>query len=177
MWIGLTIAFVGVLFILRPDAGIINIGALIGLMGGLFGAVAMIGIRRLHHVGEPSPRIMAYFFTSLMIVGFITSLLIPQTYSIELTGKVIFYLVMVGLMTVGYQTCLTYAGKHAPMRLLMPFLYLTTIFTLFPDSYIWHDHLTWGIFLGIALIIIGTVLKVLLFPKHDVILNKKDPKP
>ncbi len=173
MWIGLSIAFVGILIILKPDAGIINIGAIIGLMSGIFGAVAVVWIRRLHRVGEPSFRIMAYSFTPLMVVGFILACMTAQTYTIELTGNTVFYLVMVGLMSLGYQTCLIYSGKHAPMRMIMPLLYLTTIITTILDYYIWHDYLTWGSFLGIIIIIIGTVLKVLLFPKHDVIMTKK----
>jgi drug/metabolite transporter (DMT)-like permease len=42
VWLGISLGFVGVVFVLRPGAGIIRVGALIGLMSGLCLAVRMV---------------------------------------------------------------------------------------------------------------------------------------
>lgn len=169
MWIGLSIAFVGVICIIRPGIGMFNVGALIGLIGAALGAVSMLAIRQLLSHGEPAPQIMIYVSICLSVVGLTALLLTPQTYTIDFTDEVLFYLLIVGLTTVGYQACMTYAGKYASMTVLMPFLYLSTVLALFPDYYIWHVDLTTLSLVGTALIIIGTIVKVLLFRKQKTI--------
>ncbi|MCK4934736.1 MAG: DMT family transporter [Simkaniaceae bacterium] len=173
MWIGIGISFLGVIILLRPDRGIVNIGALFALAGGMSGAIGLIGVRNLHHYREPSLRIMSYFFTFTALVGLIAALATPETYEISWSRELFLLLIMVGFSTLGYQICLTLAGKYAPMRLLSPFLYFSIILTIFPDYFIWKDHLTISTIIGIILIVIGTIIKVLLFPKKDEIVEKK----
>lgn len=175
MWIGLSIAFIGVIVILRPNHGIIKIGAIFGLMSGIFGAIGSKAIRHLHRYREPPLRIMSFYSIFTVIISLIITLSIPQTYAIVWTGELLFLLLMVGLTTVGFQLCFTYANRHAPTRYLMPFLYLSTIITIFPDHLIWHFRFSITSYIGMFLIIVGTVLKVLLFPKKDVMQEENKP--
>ncbi|MCK4934735.1 MAG: DMT family transporter [Simkaniaceae bacterium] len=172
MWIGILIAFIGVIILVKPDQGIISIGALLALSGGVFGAVGHVGVRHLHYYREPSIRIISYYCTITAFFGLIAALVTPGTYAISWSMELFLLLLMVGFSTLGCQVCLTVAGKHAPMRLLSPFLYFSVIFTIFPDYFIWHDHLTISAIIGILLIAFGTIIKVLLFPKKEEIIKK-----
>jgi len=74
LWWGLGIAFVGLMFILRPGMGVFNPYALIPLAGAVLGAIAGVAVRQLHYTDAPRT-IMAYAFSVGVIISAIVWLI------------------------------------------------------------------------------------------------------
>lgn len=171
LWSGLLLAFIGIIFALRPGSDSFSFWGAIPLFGAMLIATGMLAVRRLHH-SEPSERIMAYFFT---IGAFFTALvffLTPSSYSQVLTSHLLLMTLLIGVVAAIFQTLLTVAMKYAPARLLSPFIYMTFIFSALFDFFIFHKPLYLGMIIGSCLIIIGTILTVLFYPKDDLIFKE-----
>ena len=137
-WIAVVVGFVGVLVIVRPDAGL-DVTQLIVVAGTVLYALALISIRRLSDT-EPSATIVFYFtlagtvlMASLLPFGWVT----PGT----LTDWGL--LISVGLIGGTAQLFMTYAIRFAPISVLAPFEYSSmlwaagfdiVIFSLYPSS-------------------------------------------
>ena len=67
LWWGLGIAFIGLLFVLRPGEHLFNPLSIIPLIGAIFAATAFVAVRSLSYT-EPWETITAYFFTLSVIV-------------------------------------------------------------------------------------------------------------
>ncbi len=171
LWWGLGIAFLGLLFVLRPGENLFNPLAIVPLIGAIFGATAVVAVRTLNYT-EPWERITAYYFTLSVIVTATVLFLIPngnEVYTFKSLGLAFF----AGLFAAIFQVLLTISAKFAPMRLISPFIYLSFIFGALAQYFVWGETIQSGVILGFCLIALGTVLLVFLYPKDDLKFAKK----
>ncbi|MCB1082040.1 MAG: DMT family transporter, partial [Chlamydiia bacterium] len=165
LWWGLGIAFIGLLFVLRPGENLFNPLSFVPLVGAIFIATAFLAVRALRYT-EPWERITAYFFTFSVIVSAVVLYLSPDRveeysfYSLGLAG-------LAGFFAAIFQGLLTVAAKFAPMRFLSPFVYLSFIFGAVIQYFLWGESVAHGVILGFCLIVVGTILLVFLYPKED----------
>jgi len=172
LWWGLGISFLGILFVLRPGAGLFNPAAFIPLLGAILGSIATVSIRVLHYT-ERSDTIMAYYFTfGVLISGFIFFCFHDLTTEI-FTFYSVWMAVFVGIAAAIFQTIFTLATKYAPVRFLSPFIYGVFIFSSLGDYLIWGKVLQTGTIIGFLLICLGTILTVFLYPKDDRVFVEK----
>lgn len=137
-WAAVIVGFVGVLVIVRPDAGL-DVTQLIVVAGTVLYALAMIMVRRLSDT-EPSATIV-FFFTvagTLMMTA-----LLPFGWVTPASALDWSLLVAVGLIGGTAQLLITYAIRSAPISVLAPFEYSAMvwaagfdilIFGLFPSG-------------------------------------------
>jgi len=172
LWWGLGLSFLGILFVLRPGAGLFNPAAFIPLLGAILGSIATVSIRVLHHT-ERADTIMAYYFSFGVVVSGLI-LLFTQEFKTEMfTAYSIWMALFVGVAAAAFQTLFTLSSKYAPARFLSPFIYGIFIFSALGDYLIWGKVPQVGTFIGFLLICIGTILMVVLYPKEDLIFVEK----
>lgn len=165
LWWGLGIAFLGLLFVLRPGEHLFNPFSIIPLVGAIIGAVAVVAVRTLNYT-EPWERITAYYFIAGVVIT--TFILFLSPYHEEVyTDLSLGLAFLAGLFAGIFQICLTVAAKFAPMRLISPLVYLSFIFGAIFEYLIWGTEVHPGVILGFFLIVVGTVLLIFLYPKND----------
>ncbi len=133
-WSAVVVGFGGVLIMLRPGAGVIDLGALVAL-GSAFGyAVAVINIRILSR-RDPPDTLVLYFtlFTAvwsmtLLPFGWVT----PAWQDLPL-------LCLTGLVGGLSQFCLTGAYSRAPAAIIAPFGYTQLLWAMLFGWLLWAD--------------------------------------
>lgn len=168
LWWGIGISFLGIVFVLRPGAGLFNAAALIPLLGAICGSIATVSIRVLHRYGESTDAIMAYYFTMGVVVSGLILLFtrdfLTETFTFANTSLI----VLAGIFAAFFQTVFTLSTKFASTRFLSPFIYGIFIFSAVAEYFFWGKIPKMGTFFGFALIAIGTILMIILYPKDDV---------
>lgn len=166
LWLGIGIGFVGVILLLHPGKEALRVASFVGLLSGFTGAIVIVGNRLLTYT-EPPTRTMFYYFVVGTILGFIVMFMQTPHFWENISWREGTLLLAIGILGYLYQYFNISSTKHAPVRLSSVFLYTTVIFSLFFDWAFWKKTPTMLSAVGIALIIIGGVLLVLLYPKQD----------
>ncbi len=165
LWWGLGIAFLGLLFVLRPGHNLFNPWAIVPLIGAMLSGTAVVAVRTLNYT-EPWERITAYYFTLSVFVTAVVFYLFPgeqETYTFTSLGLAF----LAGVFAAFFQVLLTLSAKFAPMRLVSPFIYLSFIFGAIIQYFVWGEGIPPGVIIGFILILIGTALLIFLYPKND----------
>lgn len=165
LWWGLGIAFIGLLFVIRPGEDLFNPLSIIPLIGAILVATAVVAVRTLHYT-ETWEGIMAYFFTLAVLVTAIVLYLFPDGKEVY-TFKSLSFAFLAGLFAAIFQFLITVSAKFAPMRLISPLVYLSFVFGAIIQFFIWGVGIPEGVILGFCLIVVGAVLLIFLYPKDD----------
>ncbi|MCH9613860.1 MAG: Pseudopaline exporter CntI [Chlamydiia bacterium] len=163
LYVGIAVAFVGVIFILRPSASVMNpVGLYFGLAAGMFGSVSIMATRYLHRHDQHTSHILFFYFAlSTLLSGafwIYRGCMLPQS------GLAWFYLILVGVIMTVYQHVNTLSVKYAPARLITPVKYIAVIFAALYDVLLWNNVPTVWAALGMCLVIVGAGLVVYLYP-------------
>ncbi|MBF8263931.1 MAG: DMT(drug/metabolite transporter) superfamily permease [Parachlamydiales bacterium] len=154
LWFGIIPGFLGLILILRPSSALFQWISVVPLIAGLSVAVILITLRRLHHYGEDTLRILFYLFLFVALV----TLPLGIYFWTAPTAKD--YLFLLGTAIFGFlgQTTVTIAMRLASPQALAPLCYSSVVFALLFDWWIWHSIPSWLSLFGIALVILGGVL-------------------
>lgn len=120
------VAFIGLVFVVRPGFNSIEIGPyLIGMLGGFGAGTAYTFVRKLGQIKTPGPLIVLFFsgFSCLVAVPFIVF-----DFTV-MTGMQLFWLLMAGCAASIAQFAITGAYRHAPARDISIFEYTQIIFS------------------------------------------------
>lgn len=167
LWWGMSLGFLGVIIMLQPGKDIISIPACFAVFAGLGAAIVLVSGRLLSYT-EELPRTLFYYFFVGTIVSFIILVLDnPWHLFKQLHWIDWLFLIAVGICGYLYQYFLAHSMRAAPVRLTSPFLFTTTLFSIFIDWMVWGhipNMVTW---IGMLCIISGVVLMVVLYPHQD----------
>ncbi|KWR78615.1 DMT family transporter [Cupriavidus sp. IDO] len=152
-------SFAGVLLLLQPSVGKDQLtGGLIGLISGMFTALAYVEVRQLGQLGEPEGRIVFYFSAVGMVVGLAWMLYSgPSPHTWHGAGL----LVAIGILATLGQTSMTRAYKRGNTLLTANLQYAGIVFSSIWGMLIWSDKLNWISWLGMALIIASGIATTL----------------
>jgi drug/metabolite transporter (DMT)-like permease len=145
--------FIGVCFILRPEADLFKGAAWVGLLSAVFAAFAMVTIRNLSTT-EPTIRIVFYFSLTGTVVSAIPLLWSWQTP----TWQAVMLMSVAGLTATIGQFFLTHSYSLAPAARVGPYTYSSVIFAATYGWIFWEeipDSLT---FTGALLIIVACIM-------------------
>lgn len=157
IWLSIVIGVTGLLFVLKPSARLVNLGAILGLCSGITGAISLIAVRLLDE-SEPINRILFYFFLCGTLV--LTPFFIAN-YP-HLTSFSFVLLIFIGALTYCSQILNIQAMIFTGVIIVSSLGYSTVIFAGFfgwlisgyiPDKY--------SLF-GMVLVIMGGTLATLL---------------
>ncbi len=158
-WIPLTLGFIGVAIILRPQTGStgFNLAYLVGLSSGALLAVSMVGTRVLSH-SESSGTIMLYYFLLSFVLS--TPLAIANWQPIPLESWP--YLLYIGLSIFIAMWLYTKAYSYAKPSIVSPISYFSVVFSGLIGWLIWGHVPTALSLVGIAVVICAGICTVYL---------------
>ena len=118
-------AFVGALFIIKPTGDVLNVPAMVAMLGGLGAGIAYTMVRVLGQHGVKGNIIILFFS------GFCTLVCLPFTIAVfqPLTAYQIAMMICVGIAATAGQFCVTRAYIHAPAKEISVFDYSQIIFS------------------------------------------------
>jgi len=163
LWGALIVGFAGLIFILKPTAGIVNVASLYALISGLFIGVAMVAIRRLTHT-EPSSRILFYYFLFGTIVAFPGAI---KDFPVAFTRPTLFFLLAAAIFFYLVQIFITIGFKKGKASTLSPLAYTAVLFSAILDRIFWHKVPDLWSLIGMVLIIVGGIASVYFEAKYE----------
>lgn len=133
-WIGASLAFAGVLLVVRPGAGLDPVGVAFALVNALFGA----GYHMLSRVLVRTESMMAMLF-HVAAIGFavFATLALPEIGHLGMGATDLALTLLLGVLATLGHFLLTAAYREAPASFLAPVNYLHIV---------WATLLGWGIF-------------------------------
>lgn len=152
--VGLTIGFLGVILVLRPDAThLFDSGSFLALLSGLAAAIA-IQLTKVLGRTESNTKIGFYLFGFSSFVSSLLVLFFWETPSFTLL------LLLFGTGVVGfiYQQSLSYAINLTNTTFVTNMLFTSIIFGSLYNWLIWRETLSLYTYLGLTLIIFGTFI-------------------
>ncbi len=158
LWIALFIGFVGIFLILRPEeAGFVKPGALLALLSGVGGAITLVTMRRMI-VSDKAETITFYYFV-FCIFGF--ALIISLFYAWAWPLKHQWWPIVgmaISLPLMQYFIALSTHYASAPR--VVPFLYVSIVFSGLFGWWLWKETPSWFSLLGTLLVIGGAILSL-----------------
>lgn len=159
--------FGGVAMMLRPSfTGDQALGALVGLMSGLFAALAYLQVAALAKAGEPESRTVFYFSFGAVLAGALGMVFVGAS---EWTWPSALWLLPIGVLAALGQLCMTRAYSSGATMLVANLQYSGIVFAGLFSLLIFGDHLPLIGWLGMGLIvasgIAATVLRARAVPQ------------
>ena len=123
-WLTIMIAFVGVIFIVKPSRDLASVPALVGLFSGFSAGTAYSFLRKVTNAGERGTVVVMCFslFSTLVTFPFMIINFVPMT------GKQLIFMLLAGVSAMGGQMNITEAYTHAPAREISVYDYSQVVF-------------------------------------------------
>ena len=156
MLAALVIGFVGVALLLRPTLHADQLlGGLFGLGSGMIAGIAYYNVKELGERGEPVERTVFYFsFLSTLASAVWMSFF--EWHRIDLKGAIL--LLLVGASGTIAQLAMTRAYQRGNTLMAASLAYSTVIFASLFGMLVWHETLSLGAWLAIAVIVASGVV-------------------
>lgn len=146
------LGFVGVLMILRPDAGVVSMGAMAAFAAALLTAGAYLSVRNLR-LYDPPERIVLWFalFSAVVTLPLCTSAGLSPEPSLWLP------LLCVGVGATGGQLFITAAYRVEKAWIVGPLSYVVVLFSWLAGVVWFGEHLTGWSLAGAVLLLVSGV--------------------
>ena len=118
------VAFIGALFIIKPQSISTSLPSFVGMLGGFGAGVAYTMVRKLSQKGERGPFIV-FFFSAFSCVVTLPYLIVDYS---PMTMAQLVILICAGIAAAGGQFSITAAYSYAPAREISVFDYTQIIF-------------------------------------------------
>jgi S-adenosylmethionine uptake transporter len=152
--------FGGVAMMLRPTLGEGQaVGALVGLMSGIFSAFAYLQVAALARAGEPESRTVFYFSIGAVIAGALGMLFVGLS---DWHWPGALWLLPIGLLAVFGQLCMTRAYSSGATMVVANLQYSGIVFAALYSLTIFGDQLPLMGWLGMGLIIVSGIVATVL---------------
>ncbi|MGI9217915.1 MAG: DMT family transporter [Hydrogenophaga sp.] len=143
--------FAGVAMMLRPTLAPDQlIGAIVGLLSGLFAALAYLQVASLARAGEPETRTVFYFSIGAVLAGLLGMAFVGAT---PWTWPAALWLLPIGLLALGGQLCMTRAYASGATLLVANLQYSGIVFAGILGMVVFGDRMPLMGWLGMGLII------------------------
>ncbi|MBY0464055.1 MAG: DMT family transporter [Burkholderiales bacterium] len=155
--------FAGVAMMLRPTMADNQLfGGLLGLLSGIFSALAYLQVSALSKAGEPETRTVFYFSLGATLVGAVGMLLMGTS---TLDGPHAWWLLPIGLLAVLGQLCMTRAYASGATLVVANLQYMGIVFAGIYSIVIFGDQLPLLGWAGMGLIIASGIVATMLRAK------------
>jgi len=147
--------FAGVAMLLRPSFNEAQaLGGLVGLLSGLFAALAYLQVAALSKVGEPESRTVFYFSLGAVVAGLIGTLFTGLS---PLRWPSALWLLPIGLLAVFGQLCMTRAYSRGATMVVANLQYSGIVFAALFSITLFGDRLPLIGWLGMGLIVVSGI--------------------
>jgi S-adenosylmethionine uptake transporter len=152
--------FAGVAMMLRPTlADNQVVGALVGLLSGIFAAFAYLQVAALSRAGEPESRTVFYFSVGAVLAGALGMLFVGVS---PLHWPSALWLLPIGLLALFGQLCMTRAYSRGATMVVANLQYSGIVIAGIYGMAIFGDELPLIGWLGMALIIVSGIVATVL---------------
>ncbi|MDO4769580.1 MAG: EamA family transporter [Brachymonas sp.] len=164
------LGFAGVVMLLNPSfAGaqpmrLPVVPALLALLAGLLAALAYMQVQSLGQAGEPEQRTVFYVSIGTTLLGLVGTLALHSGFTWP-EARTVWLLPAVGLFASLGQWCLTRAYTRGAALVVASLQYLGLAFSSLFGVFLFHEHLAWTGWLGMALIIVAGIAATAWRPK------------
>jgi drug/metabolite transporter (DMT)-like permease len=132
-WSAVLVGFIGMLIMLRPGEGMLELGALVALAAAFMQAMAMVAVSQLSRT-EASTTIVFYFTGITTVLG---ALVLPFVWKTPETTYDWLMLAGIGLVGGCAQLALTRAYAHAQAAVIAPFTYASLLWAALFGWLLW----------------------------------------
>jgi len=161
IWTGIIFGFLGIIFILRPDTGVLKIPSIIGLGSGIFASLGIVFIRMLSKVGTIT-QILFYNFLFATVISGIVAIFTWE----PLDQHTILLLIAAGVSGALYQYFSTLSYAKTPIRISSSLMFLCIFFGALVEWFIWKKIPSPINIAGMAFVIFGGMWVVYFGQKH-----------
>jgi drug/metabolite transporter (DMT)-like permease len=162
--VAIALGFVGMILLLHPTLERNQIvPGVFGLTSGFFAGIAMLNVRELGRSGEPAWRIVFYFSLIATLISGV-AMLFDTVHPVTLSSLPI--LLGLGSSATLAQLALTRAYSTGKTLVASSLSYSAVVFATIFGILLWHETLSLGSWLGMALIIASGVASLKLAPRH-----------
>lgn len=158
-WIGILIGFAGVVLILQPGGALFQPVMILGLVSGFCMAITFVTQRILNKT-EGLFLVLFYYF----LVSSIVMLPLAIWQWMPLDPHTLGALIGIGILNLAAQNCMVFAFSYYTTSILAPLIYFAVIWSGIIDWIFWQTIPNWLSLTGIALVILGGVLSLVLGP-------------
>lgn len=159
-WFAIILAFIGVLFILKPSQ--IHISDFYGLIGGVFQGASQVIFGISAKTEKPEVSVL-YLFFLYVVISFWPYLFIPASPSSGGLSWFLFLAAALGLSTIINQFFRAAAYQHSTPSKLAAFLYAAVLFAALFDWIFFHTPPDLYSCLGALLVVIAGAIKIRVF--------------
>lgn len=153
MLVTATLGLMGVIFVAKPDSGLINTLSLIGISSSFCAAMAFVTVRALTDT-EPPVRIVFYFCLISTVISAVPMFWHWRVFNFaELQ-----YLIAAGILATLSQLLLSHAYKIAPAGKIGPANYVAIIFAGIWAALLWDEYPDLYSIIGFVIIFIALLL-------------------
>ena len=149
----LLVGFLGVFVVLNPQQGMINMAAIIALVGAALGGVTKVTVRRLAKTEGPQ-RIVFYFSLFSALLSAVPAAL----HWVQPGFEEMLWLGLLATTSTLAQLFLSKGYALAPAGQLGPFTYTSIAFAALIGWWFWDETMDWNTLLGILLIVLAGLL-------------------
>lgn len=147
------LGLIGVIFVAKPDQGLLNWIAVIGMASSLFAALAFVTVRALTRT-EPPERIVFYFCLIGSFLSVIPMFGVWRPYHL----KELFFLISAGILANTSQIFMSHAYRLAPAGQIAPVNYMAIIFAGIWGFFLWQEIPDIYSLIGFAFILLAILL-------------------
>jgi drug/metabolite transporter (DMT)-like permease len=164
VWIGAALGFAGIVLVLQPAGHPLDVGELLALGGALMLAIALIAVRALGAT-EPTIRVLFYYFalSSVLVLPLAVLDWRPPT-----SARTWLVLLGVGVAQLLSQIFIVFGYRYASAVRLSPIVYSVIVFSAVIDWVAWGHPPTVAVVAGMALVIGGGLVAILVRPRAAV---------
>ena len=160
LFLAVLAGFGGVAMLLRPTLAPDQVlGALVGLMSGIFAALAYLQVSALSRAGEPESRTVFYFSIGAVLAGLLGMVFVGAT---PWTWPAALWLLPIGLLAVFGQLCMTRAYASGATLVVANLQYSGIVFAAIYSLTIFGDQLPLMGWAGMGLIIVSGITATVL---------------
>jgi drug/metabolite transporter (DMT)-like permease len=147
-WSALVVGFLGVLFVTRPGAGTLQLGAAFALANAVLISTVAIAIRRMS-LTESTETLTIY---QLSLITLFTGLLLPFGFAAPSLKDALF-MAAAGIANGVAQYWWTRSLHLAPPSAVVPFNYLSLVWAVIIGFVVWGDRPTRDLLVGAAVVV------------------------
>ncbi|MFQ5772947.1 MAG: DMT family transporter [Kiloniellaceae bacterium] len=151
-WTAVLVGFLGVLIMIRPDAGVLEPVAIVALAGTVGYALVMIFVRKLSRTESSAAIVFYYSLSSTLIAG----AFMPFQW-VTPNAEDLVLLIAVGLVGGLAQITVTNAFRLADVSVVAPFDYTAMIWAALLGFFVWGDMPELNIWIGVAVVVASGV--------------------
>ncbi len=154
MWISILVGFLGIIFVLRPDASLFaHPGVLYALIPGITLSFSQILMRLMADKKETPYAILFYYLIIISVIA-LPGMIVTWK---ALSPHILWLLLGGGICNFGQQICFLKAFSHARPVQIGPINYSAVVFSYIAGWLLWNQEVKWLGLLGIILVIAGGV--------------------